>query len=64
MIVEKGQAYTFTAYLQAQVQYVNGGCYKDSLACCRVMEKAGSRVISDPLFFIDRETYLDDIKIT
>ena len=57
------------AFTNAQVPYVNGGCYKDNLASYRVMEKAGMRRAgtgenSDPLFFIDRETYLDDIKIT
>ena len=57
------------AFTNAQVPYVNGGCYKDNLASYRVMEKAGMRRAgtgenSDPLFFINRETYLDDIKIT
>lgn len=57
--------YAFTA---ARVPFVNGGCYKDNHASYRVMEKAGMRRAGmndngDPLFYIDRETYLNDIKI-
>lgn len=57
------------AFRDARVPYVNGGCYKENLASYRVMEKAGMRPAgrgenSDPLFYIDRETYLDDSEIT
>lgn len=57
------------AFKDAGVPFVNGGCYKDNLASYQVMEKAGMRRAGenengDPLFYIDRETYLDDSKIT
>ncbi len=57
------------AFRTAEVPFVNGGCYRDNRASYRVMEKAGMRrageeANGDPLFYIDRETYLDDFKIT
>lgn len=56
------------AFTGVGVPFVNGGCYKDNRASYRVMEKSGMRRAGaqengDPLFYIDRETYLNDIEI-
>lgn len=56
------------AFHDAGVRFVNGGCDKVNHASYRVMEKAGMRRAGaaengDPLFYIDRETYLNDIEI-
>ena len=53
------------AFTQAGVPFVNGGCYKDNLASARVMEKSGMRPAGtsecgDPLYYLDRDTYLRD----
>ena len=66
--VQAAKALLDYAFRTAGVPFVNGGCYKDNPASYRVMEKAGMRRAGvnendDPLFYIDRETYLDDIKI-
>lgn len=50
------------------VPFVNGGCYRDNTASYRVMEKAGMRRAGehengDPIFYLSKETYLNDIEI-
>ena len=56
------------AFTKAGAPFVNGGCDKDNRASYRVMEKAGMRRAGehengDPIFYLSKETYLDDIKI-
>lgn len=56
------------AFRTAEVPFVNGGCYRDNRASYRVMEKAGMRRAGeqengDPIFYLSKETYLNDIEI-
>ncbi len=55
-------------FRRAGVPFVNGGCYRDNTASYRVMEKAGMRRAGehengDPIFYLSKETYLNDIEI-
>ena len=72
----RGRGYAFQAaravlgyaFTKAGAPFVNGGCDKDNRASYRVMEKAGMRRAGenengDPIFYLSKETYLDDIKI-
>ncbi|ANU54950.1 GNAT family N-acetyltransferase [Acutalibacter muris] len=72
----RGQGYATQAaraildygFRTAGVPYVNGGCHRDNIASYRVMEKAGMRRAGqqengDPIFYLSKETYLNDIEI-
>ncbi len=72
----RGRGYAFQAaravlgyaFTKAGAPFVNGSCDKDNRASYRVMEKAGMRRAGenengDPIFYLSKETYLDDIKI-
>ncbi len=55
-------------FRRAGVPFVNGGCHRDNIASYRVMEKAGMRRAGehengDPIFYLSKETYLNDIEI-
>lgn len=54
------------AFTQAEVPFVNGGCFLENSASRRVMEKAGmspagTEENGDLLFFLDRDMYLKEL---
>ena len=66
---EAARALLNYAFQDAGAAFVNGGCYQENQASYRVMEKAGmlpagSEENGDPLFYLDRETYLKKQELT
>ena len=65
---EAARAMLDYAFRTASVPYVNGGCHRDNLASYRVMDKAGMKYVGvyedgSHIFYLSKETYLNDIEI-